>query len=125
VSGVQAAMKQAGLTGFKPIPRADFSRGKQTPGVTPDDILGAFQFLRTGGMNSPEALAYTVVVARDPSIVPKLKAEIKVEGHFRSGEVKTVEQGNVLVSWLAVHPTTADKATVAQLEHLTSDLRGS
>ncbi len=103
-------MKSAGLTGFKPIPASQLTKGKQIKGVSPGDVLGGFYYV---GPNLAKPFGYTVVAVKAPSTLPKLRAGILAEGG-PNGPQKFLDQDNVLISMLRPH-SEADKATAARL----------
>jgi hypothetical protein len=120
VADVGSALRAVGLTGFRPISRADMRKGPQTPGVDPAKVLGGFEFARVGTDGS--VVAVTIAVVADRSIIRAMEAGIAKEGAGLTLVVRHAETENVVVFSAAEHPSRADRRTLAGIPRLVAYL---
>ncbi len=121
VADVRGALRAVGLTGFRPITRAEMRSGKQTPGVDPAKILGAFAFARVRLDGS--IVGATIAVVADRSIIPAMEAVIAKEDRGGTPTVHHAEAGNVVVFSGAHLPTASDRRWLARIPRFIAYLR--
>jgi hypothetical protein len=124
LTDVKSAMHAVGLDGFKTISKATMREGKQPPGVRPDQIDGAFDFVHVGTAQTPASVvAVVVVVVNDRRVISRLERadESSVDGprmrfrHFQAG--------NVVILALSENPDPTGRRTLARIRTLLSYLR--
>jgi hypothetical protein len=120
VAEVRSALRAVGLTGVRPIPRAEMRTSKQTPGVDPAKILGGFELARVGEGGS--VVAATIAVVADRSIIRAMEAGVAKEGGSSTLVVRHAEAGNVVVFSAAGLPTAADRRLLARIPRLVAYL---
>lgn len=124
VADVKSAMRAVGLDGFKPISKASMRQGKQTPGVKPDRIDGAFSFVRIGGRTGGSVVSVVVAVVNDRRVIPKMERDVEKESagtptlHYRH-----FQADNVLILTDSENVDATGRRILARIPKLVSYLK--
>lgn len=122
---VRSALRAAGLPGFHQISRAEMRKGKQTPGVDPDQIDAAYEWasVRSDGAVALHAAAVTVVVAKDPAVIDRMVAGIAGESPRGASPVVHSRVGNVVVFTFSDDPDAGQLEALSRVRRLVAYLR--
>ena len=121
VADVSAALHAVGLNGFRPISTAEILREKQTRGVSADQFVGGFSFVRIGHgpQQHPPVVAISIAIATDRSVIDKVEKEAKkTESQRLPVRVHLARAGNVLILSVSEQPDAADRSILERIPKL-------